>query len=39
MTVKRFLAILNTSRDLDDFINRYNAAKAPYHTGSWDNRR
>lgn len=36
MPMERFIAMLKASRDLDDFINRYNAAKAPYHTGSWD---
>ena len=39
MPIKRLLAIMTASTDLDDFINRYNAAKAPYHTGSWDERR
>lgn len=39
MTDKRIMHILHSSRDLDDFINRYNTAKAPYHTGSWDGRR
>ncbi len=39
MPIKRLLAIMVASANLEDFINRYNAIKAPYHTGSWDERK
>ena len=38
MTVKQFLTIVQSSRSMAEFINRINAAQAPYHTGSWDSR-